>query len=89
MIRSSILVLVVGSLFAVTGCGAKASHAHAASPVAQVTTESTSDPSWNPPEEMEMTFGEGARAVPRNEAAHALHIPKQEKPRGVVHAAAY
>ena len=88
MIRSSILVLVVGSLLAVTGCGARAGSTHAASPVAQA-TETTTDPSWNPPEEMEVNVGDGAHAVPKNEAAHALHIPKQDKPHGVVHAATY
>jgi hypothetical protein len=82
------LAILVVLLAAATGCSSPASRP-AATPVAQA-TEVGSDPSWNPPSEMELSISESsARPAPKTEIVNTLHIPKQEKPHGAVHAATY
>lgn len=84
------IAFLIVMLAAAAGCASSSTSRAAATPVAQ-TADVACDPSWNPPSEMEMSIGEtthGPREA-KTEMVDPVRIPKQEKPRGVVHAATY
>lgn len=85
MSRIAFLALMVA---AAVGC-TSASTRPATTPVAQASADIGSDPSFQPPTEWDMSIGDAERAMSRTEMVDPVHIPKQEKPRGVVHAATY
>ena len=85
---SRIAFLIV-MLAAAAGCASTSTPRAAAAPVVQ-SADVACDPSWNPPSEMEMSIGEThAPREAKPEMVDPVRIPKQEKPRGVVHAATY
>ena len=88
-----LLVTIGASLAAAAGCGASAAR-HSAVPAGTAVAEvSTSDPSWSPPGEMEISYGDDARGAsepttPR--ASTEIKPNAADKPvRGAVHAAVY
>ena len=93
MNRFLLLVTIGASLAAATGCGASAAR-HSAVPANGAIAEvSTSDPSWSPPGEMEVSYGEDAPDTAQQRAPRASTEIKPNaaaKPvRGAVHAAVY
>ena len=93
MNRFLLLVTIGASLAAAAGCGASAAR-HSAVPAATAVAEvSTSDPSWTPPGEMEVSYGEDAREASEPRALRPSTEIKPnaaDKPvRGAVHAAVY
>lgn len=84
--------LIVSSLVAVTGCGASGSH-HASSPSSMNVADTSSDPSWTPPGEMNVKFVESApsserKAQPTHEAM-TMQPNKRVIVKNALHAATY
>jgi hypothetical protein len=92
MHRCLLLVTIVASLAAAAGCSARGGR-HAAVPGASVADHSTTnDPSWTPPGEMEVSYGEGRADVMRRTPKGSEQIKPNaaQKPmHGAVHAAVY
>jgi hypothetical protein len=89
--RLALFVFIVGSLGAITGCGASQRHAPVAA--TNVTSESmASDPSYCPPDEMQVAIKPGevvAAPAKKSDVAVTSQMKpnRQEKPRGTIHAA--
>lgn len=89
MHRFILLVTIAISLAAAAGCGARPAHS-AVSPSASVAENAAKDPSWCPPGEMEVSYGESREAAAHREEATVMKPNSSERPnRGAVHAAVY
>ena len=78
-------VTLIASLAAATGCA----HSTRAASVAEM---STSDPSWCPPGEMDLSIGDAREAAPKRGSARKVEMKpntSQRPTRGAVHAAVY
>ena len=88
MHRFILSVTIAISLAAAAGCGARAAHPVAA-PSGAV-ADLSKDPSWCPPGQMEVSYGETPASAGHAEEATVIKPNATERPNiGAVHAAVY
>lgn len=88
MHRFILSVTIAISLSAAVGCGARPAHS-AVSPSGSI-ADVSKDPSWCPPGEMEVSYGEGREGAEKKEEATGMKPNSSERPNiGAVHAAVY
>ncbi len=89
MHRFILSVTIAISLAAAAGCAARPAHS-AVAPSVSVAASTAKDPSWCPPGEMEVSYGDAREGAARTEEATVMKPNSTERPNiGAVHAAVY
>ena len=84
--------LIISGLFAATGCSVSGQAArHSATPAPTHVADTSNDPSWTPPGEMDLAIGDAKTGeATKNEIVEAMPQPnKREVLRNQLHAATY